>query len=65
MNRSWKWDDEKQPMEEKEYTLALEVFVNLDQRFTLLEIFNTVTGMNELLAIIVTESNQYATIKKL
>ena len=52
-------------MEEKEYTLALEVFVNLDQRFTLLEIFNTVTGMNELLAVIVTESNQYATIKKL
>ena len=44
---------------------TLEVFVNLDQSFTPLEIFNTVTGMNELLAIIVTESNRYATIKKL
>ena len=47
----------------KECTLEAEVLVNLDHDSTPFDIFQMVTGMNELLEIIVTETNRYATQK--
>ena len=48
-------------MTKKESTLEAEVLVDLDHGLTPFGIFQTVTGMNELLEIIVTETNRYAT----
>ena len=48
-------------MTKKECTLEAEVLVNLDNGSIPFDIFPTVTGMNELLEIIVTETNRYAT----
>ena len=50
-------------MTKKECTLETEVFVNLDHDSTLFDIFQTVTGMNELLEIIAMEANRHATQK--
>ena len=50
-------------MTKKECTLEAEVLVDLDHGSTPFDIFQTVTGMNELLEIIVTETNRYATQK--
>ena len=50
-------------MTKKECTLEAEVLVDLDHGSTPFDIFQTVTGMNELLEIIVTEMNRYATQK--
>ena len=44
-----------------ECILEAEVLGNLDHRLTLFDIFQLVTGTNELLEIIVTEMNRYAT----
>ena len=53
----------KKPMTKKECTLEAEVHVDLDHGSTPFDIFQTVTGMNELLEIIVTEKNRYTTQK--
>ena len=45
----WKWEDKEKPMTNKECTLEAEVLVNLDHGSTPFDIFQTVTGMNELL----------------
>ena len=50
-------------MTKKECSLEGEVLVDLDYGSTPFDIFQTVTGMNELLEIIVTETNRYATQK--
>ena len=50
-------------MTKKECTLEAEVLVDLYHDSTPFDIFQTVTGMNELLEIIVTETNRYATQK--
>ena len=50
-------------MTEKECTLEAEVLVDLDHGSAPFDIFHTVTGMNELLEIIVTETNRYTTQK--
>ena len=50
-------------MTKKECTLEVEVLVNLDYGSTPFDIFQTVTGMNGLLEIIVTETNRYAAQK--
>ena len=50
-------------MTKKECTLETEVFVDLDHGSIPCDIFQTVTGMNELLDIIVTGANRYATQK--
>ena len=50
-------------MTEKECILEAEVLVDLDHGSTLFDIFQMVTGRNELLEIIVTETNRYATQK--
>ena len=50
-------------MTKKECTLEAEVIVDLEHGSTPFDIFQTVTGMNELLEIIVTETNRYATQK--
>ena len=50
-------------MTKKECTLEAEVLVDLDHGSTPCDIFETVTGMNELLEIIVTETNRYTTQK--
>ena len=50
-------------MTKKECTLEAEVLVDLGHGSTSFEIFQTVTGMNELIEIIVTEKNRYATQK--
>ena len=48
-------------MIKKECTLEAEVLVDLDHGLEPFGIFQTVTGMNELLEIILTETNRYAT----
>ena len=48
-------------MTKKESTLEAEVLNHLDYGSTPFDIFQTVAGMNELLEIIVTETNRYAT----
>ena len=50
-------------MTKKRFTLEGEVLVELDHGPTSFNMFQTVTGMNELLEIIVTETNRYATQK--
>ena len=50
-------------MTKKECTLEVEVLVDLDDGSTHFDIFQMVTGMNEILEIIVTETNRYATQK--
>ena len=57
----WKWEDKEKPMAKKECTLEVEVLVDLDHGSTPFDIFQTVTGTNELLKIIVTETNRYVT----
>ena len=59
----WKWEDKEKPMTKKECTLQAEVLLDLDRGSTQFDIFQTVIGMNELLEIIVTEMNRYATQK--
>ena len=59
----WKWEDKEKLMMKKECTLEAEVLVDLDQGTTPFDIFQMVTGMNELLEIIVMETNRYATRK--
>ena len=59
----WKWTDTAKPMKKNECKLSPEVIVNLDHSHTPLQIFNTVVGMKDLIDIIVTESNRYATQK--
>ena len=59
----WKWEDKEKPMTKKECTLEAEVLVDLDHGLRPFDIFQTVTGMNELLEIIVTETNRCATQK--
>ena len=51
------------PMAKKECTLEAEILINLDHGSTPFDTFQTVTGMNELLKLIVTETNRYATQK--
>ena len=50
-------------MTKKECTLEAEVLIDLDHGLTPFDIFQTVTGMNKLLEIIVTETNRYDTQK--
>ena len=50
-------------MTKKECNLEVEVLVDLDHGSTPFDIIQTVTGMNELLEIILTETNGYATQK--
>ena len=50
-------------MEKKKCTLEVEVLVNLDHASTPFDIFQTVAGMNELLEVIVMETNRYTTQK--
>ena len=50
-------------MAKKKCTLEVEVLVNLDHASTPFDIFQTVAGMNELLEVIVMETNRYTTQK--
>ena len=50
-------------MTKKECTVEAEVIVDPDHGLTLFDIFQTVTGMNELLKIILTKTNRYAAQK--
>ena len=50
-------------MTKKKCTLELEVLVNLDNVSTPFDMFQTVAGMNELLEVIVMETNRYTTQK--
>ena len=59
----WKCKDKEKPMTKKECTLETGVLVDLDNGSTPFDIFPRVTGMNELLEIIVMEMNSYATQK--
>ena len=63
MTEEWKWEVQWNPMTTKEFTLEAEVLVDLDNGSTPFGIFQTGTGMNELLEIIVTETNRYTTQK--
>ena len=63
MTEEWKWEVQWNPMTTKEFTLEAEVLVDLDNGSTLFGIFQTGTGMNELLEIIATETNRYTTQK--
>ena len=47
--KEWKWQDKEQPMTKKEYTLEAVVLGDLDHGSLPFKIFQTVTGMNELL----------------
>ena len=57
----WKLQDKEKPMTKKECTLETEVLVNLDHGWIPFGIFQMVTGMNNILEVIVTEMNRYAT----
>ena len=61
--KEWKRENKEKPMTKKESTLEAELLVDLDHGSTPSEIFQTVTRMNELLEIIVTETNKYFTQK--
>ena len=50
-------------MTKKECTLEADIFVDLDHGLTPFDIFQMVTGMYELLKIIVTEMNRYTSQK--
>ena len=50
-------------MTKKECTLEADIFVDLDHGLTPFDIFQMVTGMYELLKIIVTEMNRYTSKK--
>ena len=50
-------------MTKKECTLGADIFVDLDHGLTPFDIFQMVTGMYELLKIIVTEMNRYTSQK--
>ena len=50
-------------MTKKECTLEAELLIDLDHGSTPFDIFQTVTRMNELLGIIVTETSKYTTQK--
>ena len=63
MTEEWKWEVKWNPMTTKEFTLEAEVLVDLDNGSTPFGIFQTGTGMNELLEIIATETNRYTTQK--
>ena len=63
MTEEWKWEVQWNPMTRKEFTLEAEVLVDLDNGSTPFGIFQTGTGMNELLEIIATETNRYTTQK--
>ena len=65
----WKWEDKEKPMTKKKGTLEAEVLVNLDHGTTPFDIFQTVTGMTELVEIIVMEKidtlhKEVATLKQ-
>ena len=57
----WKWEDKEKSMTKKECTLEAEVLVDLDHGSTPFDISQTVTGTNELLEIILTETNRSPT----
>ena len=59
----WKWEDKEKPITKKECTLKAVVLVDLDHGSIPFDIFQTFTGMNELIEIILTEANRYATQK--
>ena len=63
MTEDWKGEVQWNPMTTKEFTLEAEVLVDLDNGSTPFGIFQTGTGMNELLEIIATETNRYTTQK--
>ena len=50
-------------MTKKECTLEAEVLIDLDHGSKPFDIFQTVTGINELLEYIVMETNRYVTRK--
>ena len=54
-------EDKEKPMTKKECALEAEVLVHLDHDLTSFDISQTVTRMNEVLEIIVTETNIYGT----
>ena len=58
--KEWKREDKEKSVTKRECTLEAELLVNLDHGSTPLDIFQTVKGMNELLEIIVTQTNRYA-----
>ena len=47
----WKWEDKEKPITKKKCTLKAEVLVDLYYGSTPSDIFQTITGMNELLEI--------------
>ena len=49
--KEWKWQDKEQSMTKKEYTLEAVVLDDLDHGSLPFKIFQTVTGMNELLGM--------------
>ena len=51
-------EDKEKPVTKKECTLEVEVLIDLDHGSTSFDIFQTVTRINELLEIIVTETNR-------
>ena len=57
----WKLKDKEKPMTKNECMLEAEVLIDLDHGSTSFDIFQKVTGMNELIEIIVTETNRYTT----
>ena len=63
MTDECKWEDKEEPITKKQCTLEAEVLVDLDHSSTPFDIFRTVTGMNEILEIIVTKTNRYASQK--
>ena len=59
----WKWEDKEKLLTKMECTFEAEVLVDLDHGSTPFNIFRMVAVMNELLELIVTETNRYATHK--
>ena len=56
----WKWTKKVKVTKQKECYLVPEIQPNLNETVSLIEIFSLVTGLEELLELIVEQSNLYA-----
>ena len=58
--RLWKWTEKVKVTKQEEYHLVPETQPNLNETVSPIEIFSLVTGLKELLELIVEQSNIYA-----
>ena len=55
----WKWNKTPSTKSRKRYDLALEIMLQFTQKVSPMEIFGEITGLEELIEMILTRSNLY------